>query len=216
MTADLKKFHSQFPDSLKWRLTTSGIEVQGEGILRTLGKPLTIKKIWDSYGASMTSASIKYNVPIEIIFALIAGESAGNPKAIREEPGFISDEKTPDRVSPGLTQTLISTARQVLKNPNLTRVDLFNPDTAIRAGTGYVAMQKGKTGLDPVLVAAAYNSGGVYYQKGEQNKFKLRVYPIGTSRYIEKFILWFNDASWSIGSGYIQTGQAVTYNKLYP
>ena len=38
---------------------------------------------------------------------------------MREEPGFILDEKTPDRISAGLCQLLISTARSIMNEPKI-------------------------------------------------------------------------------------------------
>lgn len=203
---NIQEFHSYFPESVKWRLTNDGIEIAGDGaVKRTKGNPDTIKKIWQNYGKEIALYSTKYKVPIEIIIANIATESSGNPKAYREEPGFVSDEKTPARVSGGLMQTLVSTANQVLGlGKKVTSKDLFVPDISINAGVGYIATQAFKTNLDPVLVPVAYNAGGIYLQKGDANRFKMRMYPIGTSEHVDRYILWFNDCRFAINTKFIQ------------
>jgi hypothetical protein len=109
------------------------------------------------------------------------------------EPGYISDEATPHKVSPGLTQTLISTAREAMQM-SLDRQWLLDPANAIEAGTAYIAHQARVTHLDPPLVAAAYNAGKLAYQNGSQNRWKLRQYPIGTGAHCDRFVQFFNDA----------------------
>ncbi len=112
---------------------------------------------------------------------------------MREEPGYVSDQANPDKVSPGLMQTLISTARQVLADPSIDRHWLFEPGNAIRAGTAYITSQWKVTNLDPPKVACAYNSGGVYYNGSSANCWKMRQYPIGTQEHADRFVKWFND-----------------------
>jgi hypothetical protein len=64
---------------------------------------------------------------VELIVSTIATESRGNPTAERTEPGFISYEERLHRVSLGLTQTLISTARQALKDKSINAEALRDP-----------------------------------------------------------------------------------------
>lgn len=214
MQADVKEFHSYTSDSVKWRLTQDGIEIQGDGsVKRTTGQPSTVKKIWTSYQTEITTYSKKYNIPIEIIIANIATESGGNTKAYREEPGFKSDLETPNKVSGGLMQTLLSTANQMLRT-KLKTVDLFVPDVAIHAGASFIASQAFKTNLDPVLVPIAYNAGGLYPQKDPDNRFKLKMYPIGTSAHADRYILWFNDCRFAINSKYIDVPADVLTLKI--
>lgn len=66
-----------------------------------------------------------------MIVATIATKSSGNPKAIRFEPHYKSDEETPNQVSPGLMQTLISTAREALGNTGIDRNWLLVPENSI-------------------------------------------------------------------------------------
>ncbi len=143
--------------------------------------------------AEIDGAAARFQVPAELIIATIATESSGNPTARREEPGFISDNETPNRVSVGLMQTLLSTARWVLDNNSLSTSDLEVPGQSIEAGCAYIARQFSQTQFDPPLVASAYNAGGVYYNGAAANRWKTRQYPVGSSHHVDRFVKWFND-----------------------
>jgi len=181
----------QYKDSVTWKMTREGLEVEGR-VERTRGKPGTVRKIWRQNRSNIIAAAMKYGVPVELIIATIATESGGNPSALRKEPGYKSDSETPHRISPGIMQTLISTAAGALGR-KVTRVELFDPRVSIMAGTAYISQQKRKTGLTPPKVAAAYNAGSVYHQKSPGNRWKMRQYPIGTGHHVDRFVQWFND-----------------------
>ena len=176
--------------SVEWRLTKQGIEVDGQ-IPRTRGYPATVSRIWNSYKVEILGAAQEFNVPVELIIATIATESGGNASALRKEPGYKSDRSTPHRISAGLMQTLISTAR--MWRSDIVRADLLQPAGSIYAGTSYIAFQRKHTSFDPPLVAAAYNAGGVYKQTGASNRWKTRQYPIGTGKHADRFVQWYND-----------------------
>lgn len=130
-----------------------------------------------------------------------------NPRSIRLEPGYISDEKTPDRVSPGLMQTLISTARETNRRfkvftsfggelEPLEREDLFIPHRSIMLGAAYMRFQidrvepdeQGFDADDPVLLCSAYNAGSV--RPTHKTDWHLLTY--GRAR-MDKFIAFHND-----------------------
>lgn len=189
---ELGIFHGMF-NSVEWRLTKQGIAIKGSGIERSGGKPRAVEKIWAAYGEAINLWATYYQVPAELILATICTESAGNTAALRKEPGYTSDHATPHRISTGLMQTLISTARWILKNDAIDRAWLMVPENAIQAGTAYIASQKMKTHFDAPKVACAYNAGGVYAQTGLENRWKMRQYPIGSAHHADRFIKWFND-----------------------
>jgi hypothetical protein len=150
----------------RWRLTPRGIEVAGEdGPRRSPAAPRLAAACWDRHGAAMGEAARRFGVPVELLLATALTESGGNAAAVREEPGFTSDAQTPHRVSPGLMQTLISTAREVLGDPTLDRARLLDPATSIAAGAAMIRRQtmggRMPTGFDPPLVAIAYNAGSL-------------------------------------------------------
>lgn len=184
----------RYQDSIRWRLTDKGVEVRGSGLERTPGEPSTITRIWEEHGDDINEASLEFGVPAVLILATTATEAGGRPSALRKEPGYTSDNGTPHRISAGMMQTLISTARSALGDNGITRQWLFNPLNSLRAGTAYISQQKPKTDHDPPKVGAAYNAGGVYHQTGVRNRWKMRQYPIGTGEHVDRFVRWFNDA----------------------
>jgi hypothetical protein len=182
-----------YHESIEWRMTAKGVELRS-GVPRTPGQPITCRSIWANYKEHIINSAKQYGVPVELIVATIAVESGGKAGALRKEPGYVNDVATPHKVSMGLMQTLLSTAREAMRDTRLTREALFKADVSIAAGTAYMAQQASATSFDPPKVAAAYNAGGVYYNSSASNKWRMRCYPIGTSEHIDRFIMWFNDA----------------------
>ncbi len=190
---DLKKPHG-FRDSVSWKLSSEGILIAGKKRPEdTGGKPVTVRRIWERFGDDITEWSASIGVPVELIVATICTESGGDPSAVREEPGYISDERTPNKVSPGLMQTLISTARDALGDDSIDRNWLLEPNNAVRAGVAYIARQWRVTHFDPPKVACAYNAGGVYYNASDKNRWKMRQYPINSAEHADRYVKWFND-----------------------
>ena len=201
--AALQQWHQQYPGSVRWRLTAQGLEVEGTpgGPPRTLGQPATMMRLGQAYGRELELAASRHGVPVEILLATIATESGGDPNAVRQEPGYQSDAATPDRISAGLCQLLLSTAREALGAPGLTRKDLKDPQLNLLGGAAYIRSQRAKTQFDPPLVAAAYNSGGVYREEAPANPWRLRCYPKGTGAHITRWVRWSNDAWVVLGGG---------------
>jgi hypothetical protein len=154
-----------------------------------------VTRVWESYGDAINRTARARRVPCELIVATICTESGGKADAVREEPGFVSDSETPNKVSPGLMQTLISTASSTLQM-SVDRRWLLEPANSIEAGTAYIAQQARDTALDPPLVAAAYNAGRIKYQDGSANRWKLRQYRIGTGEHCDRFVRFLNDAGY--------------------
>lgn len=189
--AALAVSHS-FNGGVSWQLVRDGLSVGGQ-IETTGGEPESAARVWGTWGESILRWANHFEVPVELIVATILTESGGKPGALRLEPGYVSDEATPGKVSPGLMQTLIRTARDVLGNQTLDRGWLMVPDHSIQAGTAYIAHQAGKTKLDPPFVACAYNAGGVYANAGAANRWRMRQYPIDSGEHADRFAKWFND-----------------------
>ena len=185
----------KFNGGVAWRLTDDGVRIDGAAPEHTGGRPATVARVLAEYGESILRWADHYSTPVELIVATICTETRGRAEALRTEPGYISDDETPHRVSCGLTQTLISTARDCLDEDGaqIDRDWLFEPDNAIRAGVAYIDRQRRKTHLDPPKVACAYNSGGVYVNNGAANRWKMRQYPIGKGDHADRFVAWFND-----------------------
>ena len=183
---------NNFQDSISWRLTPYGLEAGGI-IDRSPGQLLTVPKVWELYQEPIKHWSEQYKIPVELIVATICTESAGKHDAIRREPGFISNINTPNKISVGLMQTLISTARESLGNEEISAKSLLDQNTSIQAGTSYINDQRFLTNLDPPKVSCAYNAGSLYYNKSPMNRWKMKQYPINTGIHADRFIKWFND-----------------------
>jgi len=198
--SELKVWHGTEYSPLRWRITADGLEIEGEGIQRTAGEPVTMRRIYEEYGNIIRLVESSKGVPAELIMTTIATESGGNKGAIRQEPGYISDTETPHRVSVGLMQTLISTAQSMqalcgyFGVPPMDRTALIEPYWSILSGALYIKFQSKQTHFDPPLVAAAYNAGGIYRQQGKKNRWGLRQYPIGTGKHCDRFVQWWGDA----------------------
>ncbi len=189
--APLKTTH-RYRNSIPWRLTNRGVEVDGK-IEFTPGRLVTVPRVWNQFGPDICHRAEAYQVPVELIIATLCTETQGDPTKIREEPGYVSDEISPHRVSVGLMQTLISTARGALGDQEVDRLWLLEPGNSIQAGTAYIKHQQSITNFDPPKVACAYNAGGIIENISPENRWQLRQYPIGSGAHADRFVLWFND-----------------------
>jgi soluble lytic murein transglycosylase-like protein len=193
-SADLRSWHRHQPDSIRWRLTEQGIELERTTDPIPSTDPDSVARVWNLYQRQITQAATTYNLPPELLIATILTESSGRADSVRLEPGFTSDRYTPHRISVGLCQTLISTAQACLPGEQVTRDWLLKPANSIRAGACYIDQQRGRTKLDPPLVAAAYNAGSLRRNNAPGNAFKLRCYPLGSDKHIQRFVRFFNTA----------------------
>jgi peptidoglycan hydrolase-like protein with peptidoglycan-binding domain len=192
----LQQPHSRYPDGVAWRLTPKGLEVAGRIEEPSASEAALAARVLAECADPIVTASVRFPVPAELVVATICTESSGNPRAKRLEPGCDLEDpsRTPRRVSVGLMQTLLSTAREALGDDSITLAALENPTTSIRAGMAYMWRQAGDTRFDPPLVCCAYNAGSVRYQGGVANRWKLCQYPIGTGKHADRFLRYFNGA----------------------
>ncbi len=201
---NLAEFHSKFPGGARWRVTASGVEVEGKGL-----EPLPVpylrrgRDLAAKYKEKYAAAAEEFQIPVELLVACSLTEAAPiNPEtSVREEPGFVSDDKTPNRISAGFCQLLISTARGVMRNPGIDRQWLLDVGNSLRACAAYIKQQSAMTFLDPVLVACAYNAGGLYLNDSPMNRWRLRQYPIGNSNHADRFVINFNAAMQQTNEG---------------
>jgi len=167
---------------LRWQVTPAGILDEGDvSVGRTVGEPVTVRRIWKDFGPQIKAAALSSGVPLELIVTTIAVESRGIVKAVLTEPD--------GRQSIGLMQTLVGTASDMLGRP-VTAYELNQPQISIAAGTAYLASQRAKTLYDPILAAAAYNAGGLYPPRTEDtNPYRLRC----TGDHLTRTKLYYND-----------------------
>lgn len=193
-----------YQDSVTWALTGAGIGIAGAPAHGSGGALVTVRTVWTKFGPSTIRWAEQYRIPAELIVATIATESRGDPAAVRIEPGYVGDDETPGKVSPGLMQTLIATAREVLRQDDIDRAWLLDADNSIQAGTACIDRQRRLTLLDPPKVACAYNAGGLYHDPSAANRWKMRQFPLGRSSHGDRFVQWFNDCI----ALFDQTGEA--------
>lgn len=206
-------WHSRF-DGIEWRVTPLGIEVRGDGLLRTKGAPRSMRLYLAVWGDELRAAATAYDVPLTLLLMTLGTENGPARLADgglvcqppREEPGYISDYTTPHRVSVGPCHVLLSTARAVLNRPSLTRAELAVLGVNLRAAAAYIRGQRDLTGYDPILVAASYNAGGLYDSRISRatnprlhNRWHLRAYdhdgPEGAGKdHLTRAAEWYGDA----------------------
>ena len=107
------------------------------------------------YSDIVEKYAVEYNIPPEVIFAIIKTESGFDPNA-RSSAGAL-----------GLMQMMPSTFEWLTGeehlNENLITLKLFDPDVSIRYGTYYLSYLKNKffttDEVDWDIIFAAYNGG---------------------------------------------------------
>ena len=214
----------QYKGGQRWRQLSNGyIEVEGKGIPRSTGNPSTILTLQAEYGETITKAALRWDLPERWIYGMIpiearrlkANRRRMDPISDRYEPGYTHPEDTPKRVSFGLMQTLLSTAREVADRHRITfAVEsevvpltvgmLADPWISVLLGGGYMRFQlnryegklDGGAGLDFVYLTGAYNAGSVRYDTEEGNPYHLVTY--SDSRTV-RAIEWHNDAVFVLG-----------------
>ncbi|WP_305799099.1 peptidoglycan-binding protein [Roseococcus sp. SDR] len=175
----------------RWRLTPQGLAIEGQALPGNT-PPRIAAACWARHQTPLEAAARRFAVPVELLLATACTESGGRAEAVREEPGFTSDAATPHRVSPGLMQTLISSAREALGDPRLDRAALLDAATSAAAGAAFIARQARVTGFDPPLVAIAYNAGSL---RPASNPWGLVQTQRGNGHFhADSFCAFFNDA----------------------
>ncbi len=198
----LTRPHAVFSGGPRWALTPGGVELEGRPLPGATGPTTAIRRALDWFGDAFRATARETEVPVELLLATACTEVLGDvrrhatpeaaARALRLEPGYTGDEATPHRISPGLMQTLISTAQQMMPELRVTREKLFEPLWSIRAGALYIRAQAPLTQLDPPVVACAYNAGAVHEQTGTANHWRMRQYPIGQPDHADRFVIFFN------------------------
>src|SRR5688572_1351497 len=189
MTA-LREFHRYADHSqIRWRCDSVGLEIEGEGFQRTPGPPATIARIWENWSDHLQGFAWTLGVPVELLLATVATESSASldPRQDRKEPGYVSDEATPNRVSIGICHLLIATARGVTGFA-VGRAWLQVPRNNIFAAGLVIKDDARATRLDPVYMLAQYNAGGL--RGSTKNRWGLRSY----GNHLDRGVRFFGDA----------------------
>lgn len=99
-------------------------------------------KVYQKYEKYIRQASKEFDVPTDLITAIIITESLGDPDAISRKQ------------AKGLMQT-----RSIIDGETGVYGDSFDPETSIRKGTAYLAVLKNKYGMEDAKMLVAYNEG---------------------------------------------------------
>lgn len=98
----LSEYHAKFPGGKRWKVTSQGVEVEGDGLVKfDTGMLARATALCGKHAGSFAASSMKYGVPVELLMACTLTEGAAkNPETcVREEPGYVSDDKTPLLIS---------------------------------------------------------------------------------------------------------------------
>lgn len=184
--------------------------------LRSPGIPSTCRAIWQLFSVPISTMAKRFGLAPELIVMTIATEASAyrdqnftGPRTFRWEAHVWNRDVQPPSqgdYSAGPMQTLATTARWVIDAQSLPfhrfqvapvyRVrpqppaahPLYDPVINIEIGTAELKQRLTVTGTDPVLVAAAFNSGGIY--QSDANAWHLRSH----GNHLDRAAQWFGDA----------------------
>lgn len=186
-------------------------------LLRTRGEPITCRTILKLMGDEIRAASRRHGVPEPLIVMTIAVETGRfrkfaftGPQTFRWEPGIEVRDVDPPVVgdySAGAMQILGSTARWLIRSQQLgydplviapvfrecpdpppSVHPLYDNAVNIDIGTAAIRQRWKTTNDDPILVAAAYNAGGLY--KSSKNAWRIRC----TGDHLDRAAAYYGDA----------------------
>ena len=146
------------------------------------------------YDSIIYDVSYRYGVNDSLIRAVIMKESSWDPNAYKIEINKID-------MSQGLMQLLLSTAEWILKDPNITRNQLYNPSINIEAGTKYLAYQLKRYSGDIKKALAAYNAGSTKYTLA--GTFINQGYVDRTWEYYQEYLKYLSTISYELPTPYI-------------
>lgn len=198
----------------------------GEPYARSSGEPISVRNLREDFLDAIETAAREFDLPVAWVAAMITIEARRrdwrwDPVSRRHEPGYISDEETPRKVSGGLMQTLLTTARSmrrryhaVMETYDMPRdIDfdtLTNPLFSCLLGAAYmryqidrghgVKMQDPEACMDLVLLCGSYNAGRLR----ETDRTPWGIVTYGRDRLI-KMVAYHNDWIDEYGEGYVRT-----------
>lgn len=199
-----------------------------EGPARTPGEPITARRITELFAEPLKAVSVRFELPPELLVMTVATEAGSfrsvgytGPATFRWEPGARVRDVEPSfygDYSFGPMQTLASTARQALRGfdlpddrfnlfpvftsrPNLAPDDLpgYDPELSLTAGAAVLAGALSRTGHNPILAAAVYNSGGLYDASSPTSRFHNRWHLRSWGNHLDRASRWFGDACHVVG-----------------
>jgi peptidoglycan LD-endopeptidase CwlK len=184
--------------------------------LRTPGEPVTCRAVWTSMGDAIRAAARTFHVPPALLVMTVATETGHlrahgftGPASFRWEPDVAVEDVQPPLAGDyraGPYQLLATAARDLIRQrgmelepyltaPPLERqpadappgLPLYRPDVATPLAAAAIRSRWDETGDDPILVAAAYNAGGL---RDGDNRWNLA----STGNHLDRAAAWYGDA----------------------
>lgn len=198
--ATMTEYHRSY-GGIQWRVTPLGVEIEGEGVQRTPGEPVTMRRLIHEWGSKIQAVCLITSIPAELLLMTIATEGALSYRdgklsypPLRQEPGYVSDEGTPHRISFGPMHVLLSTYRSVMKTPKADRQDAMRLSHNLMAGALFMRSGLSTTGLDPILVAARYNAGSLVPADSRTSRYYNRWHLRSYGNHLDRAARWYGDA----------------------
>ena len=224
----LTEYHAKFPGGIRWRITLEGVELEGQGLLRhNTSMHERGLAMLGQYAAEFADVSREFAVPVELPIACALTQSAIGPERyVRRDPGYVSDDATPDLISAGVCRMPLWMARFFLKDSKIDHNWLLIPRNALRACAAYIRFNRAtlRTGWDPVLVACAFNACGLYEDKSPGNRWRLRQYSalfystpgarVVSTTYADGFSQYFCAARQLVDDGLLNDRDFIAYRSL--
>ena len=140
------------------------------------------RAVLDPYKAAIRRASREFNIPVEIISAVIIQESGGNAKA-----------KAKGTSAKGLMQTIDATfdlARRNLQKRDITIIDPYDPEDSIFAGAWYLHHCASLAGIPDRSDPQSWGKALEYYyvgpELGARDSSVVKVFRNGIKTYVNK------------------------------
>lgn len=126
----------------------------------------------------LAAASHESQVPVELLIACAMTQSQGDPakKFVWRSFGYFGDSSTPHLISAGACRMRVSDVQSLFGDKKLDHFWLADVGNALRAAAAMIKSNYWcvEQDWDPVLVACAFNAGGLYEEKSPGNIWRLR------------------------------------------
>lgn len=170
---------AKFPGGLRWRMTPEGVELEGRGFLAYSAKMLEATSAFFAQSAdALAFASKEWEVPVELLTACAMTQSQGDPakKFVWRSFGYFGDSSTPQLIAAGACRMRVSDVQSLMCDKTLDRFWLADVGNALRAAAAMIRSNYRcvEMSWDPVIVACAFNAGGLYEEKSPDNIWRLR------------------------------------------
>jgi hypothetical protein len=208
-----------------------GIELEDRGLLKYDARMFEIAvPFLKQYAMEFAGASTACKVPVELIMACALTQSPDGPqKFVWRAPGYVGDYNTPDRISAGICRMPLWTAHFYMKDETLDHHWMLDVNNALRvcAASIYFHFVTVRTTWDPILVACAFNAGGLYQDSTPGNIWRMKQYNLRLGfpaskperlpdpDFAERFARQFSAARQLVDDGLLEGREFVGFGRLF-